>query len=406
MQFAGKIPSIWDEVSWRSDSFLRNSLYKIQAYTYVRGSIEPFDLQDYYFLDLSAGQYTLFVTTDGLNTPSVFNTSFKTEIVDAFGSVVLGEDTSHPDLYTDQISFTYNGTGDFYLKISSITADFDYRAAVYTSGAPITPGSAGNGQLYLNPGNLSYGPVPGGDLTKLFGSNLPERVTLAADANVLLDPSFVRGNDVLVILGDSSDYTASSSVAGVTVTSSNGAHIRIPAFGNGGGIKAQFNDTALQLITKDGGNTFNIVEVTVEPVESTNGRGQLFLNPGNLTYGPVPGDDLTQIFGSNLTELVTLASNANAALDPSFVRGNDLVVILGDAGDYDVSANVAGITISSDNGAQVRIPAFGADGGLMVQFNNGTVLLDSNDGGNSFQLVGAGKVQEITGTAAAIMTFA
>jgi hypothetical protein len=56
-------------------------------------------------------------------------------------------------------------------------------------------------RLYINPGNLTYGPVPGGEVTEIFGSNQAEKVWFAANANVLLDPSFVRGNDAIVILG-------------------------------------------------------------------------------------------------------------------------------------------------------------------------------------------------------------
>lgn len=66
-------------------------------------------------------------------------------------------------------------------------------------------GAPGSGLLYLSPGNQTYGPVLGGDLTNLFGSSLAERVTLAADANVILDPSLVRGNDLIIIDGASSD---------------------------------------------------------------------------------------------------------------------------------------------------------------------------------------------------------
>jgi hypothetical protein len=149
---------------------------------------------------------------------------------------------------------------------------------------------------------------------------------------------------------------------------------------------------------------------TVQLVVTASGRGQLYLNPGNQTYGPVPGGDLTQITGSNQAERVTLAANANVSFDPSFVRGNDVIVVLGNSNNYNISANVAGITISSDNGAQFRIPAFGEGGGLQIQFNNGAVQLGTDDGGETFQLTGTAGVQDITGSVVAIgyaiMTFA
>lgn len=395
MQFADKISSIWDEVSWGSDSFNRSSLYKIQSYTYVRGSMDSGDLYDYYRLDLLAGDYTLFVTTQGLNTPSVSNIPFKIEIVNNLGSVVLAEDISHPDSSTDQISFTYSGSGEYYLKITSITTDFDYRAAVYVTGAPLNPVPTGSGQLYLSPGNHSYGPIPGGDLTALSGSNLADRVTLAGDANVVLDPSFVRGNDALVILGDSSDYTMSSTVAGVTIKSAKGANIRVPAFGNMGGLDLQFNDVAFRLVTDDEGSTFHLKNTTINPIESNSGRGQLYLSSGNQTYGPVPGGDLTQIFGSNLAERVILASDANAILDPSFVRGNDVIAVLGPSHDFQISSSVAGVTIISIDDGEIRIPAFGSGSGLQIQFGDGIFQLSTDDGGNTFNLTGASGAQKI-----------
>ena len=142
----------------------------------------------------------------------------------------------------------------------------------------------------------------------------------------------------------------------------------------------------------------------------TSGYGRLYLSPGVTTYGPVPGGDQTSVFGSNIAEIVTLAADANVVFDPSFGRANDEIVILGNSGDYNISANVAGITINSDNGAQLRLPAFGSGGGIEIQFTNGSVQLETDDGGNSFHLIGSAGVQDIVGTAAAIssaiMTFA
>jgi VCBS repeat-containing protein len=272
--------------------------------------------------------------------------------------------------------------------------------------------TSGNGevaQLYLNPGNLTYGPIPGGDQTQIFGSNLAEKVVLSADAEVAFDPSFVRGNDVLKILGNSSDYTISSSVVGAALFASNGANIRIPSFGPNGGLKIQFDDGSFQLATDDGGNSYHLSSTVIDLVDSPSGQGRLFLTPGSETYGPVPGGDLTQIGGSNLAERVTLAANANVIFDPSFVRGDDYIVILGNSGNYNISANVAGITISSGNGAQLRIPAFGTGGGLHIEFSNGVAGLGTDDGGETFQIAGAFGVQDITGTTAAIsahLTFA
>ena len=129
---------------------------------------------------------------------------------------------------------------------------------------------------------------------------------------------------------------------------------------------------------------------------------RLYINPGNTTYGPVPGGEVTEIIGSNQAERVWLAADADAMLDPSFVRGNDTIVILGQASNYSIAATVAGITITSAGGASIRIPAFGEGGGLRIDFNSGTFNLGTDDDGTTFQLTGTTGVQEIGNSPAVV----
>ena len=140
------------------------------------------------------------------------------------------------------------------------------------------------------------------------------------------------------------------------------------------------------------------------PGAGTGGVGRLFLTPGSQGYGPVPGGDVTEIIGSNQAERISFAADINAVLDPSFVRGNDTIVVLGNSASYNISSTVAGITITSTNDAFLRIPAFGTGGGLNIVFNNATFTLGTDDGGNSFQLTGSNGVLDISGTGVAIGT--
>jgi hypothetical protein len=238
-------------------------------------------------------------------------------------------------------------------------------------------------------------------VSALEGNDLIVLSSFADKMNGYAGNDFIRGNggnddldggsgvDTAAFAGARLAYTITPGSAGViTVTGPDGTDtLRNIEF-------AQFNDQTVQL----------------NPGGGPSGRGQLYLNPGNQTYGPVPGGDITTINGSNLAERVTLAADANVAFDPSFVRGNDVIVIQGSSANYSIASNVAGVTISSSNGAQFRIPAFGAGGGLQIQFNNGVAQLATDDGGNSFELVGAAGVQEITSTSTSIgtgfMTFA
>ncbi len=114
-------------------------------------------------------------------------------------------------------------------------------------------------RLYIPVGTQTYGPIPGGaDTTEAIGSNTAEIVSIAANGNVLLDASFVRGNDCIKILGLAGDYTVQSSAAGITLlgkagTPSAGANIRIPAFAAGDGLKIDFtNISDVDLSTTDG----------------------------------------------------------------------------------------------------------------------------------------------------------
>ncbi len=129
---------------------------------------------------------------------------------------------------------------------------------------------------------------------------------------------------------------------------------------------------------------------------------RLYINPGNTTYGPVPGGEVTEIIGSNQAERVWLAADADAMLDPSFVRGNATIVILGQASNSSIAATVAGITITSAGGASIRIPAFGEGGGLRIDFNSGTFNLGTDDDGTTFQLTGTTGVQEIGNSPAVV----
>ncbi len=158
-------------------------------------------------------------------------------------------------------------------------------------------------RLYLSPGSQSYGPVPGGEVSQTFGSNDAERLTLAANANVVLDPSFVRGNDCIVILGEPGSYNIVATVVGITITSSNGANIRIPAFGNTGGLKLDFNGEVFDIGTYDGGTTFFL-----EGASSTQDIGS---TPSPITIDGGSGGTASSLdIGT-----ATVAANVNAGTD-------------------------------------------------------------------------------------------
>jgi hypothetical protein len=128
---------------------------------------------------------------------------------------------------------------------------------------------------------------------------------------------------------------------------------------------------------------------------------RLFIPVGTQTFGPIPGGvDITETIGSNTAEIISIAANGNVLLDGSFVRGNDCIKILGNSGDYSISASVAGITITAANGAVIRIPSFGPSGGLKIDFLDVQDVDLFTDDGTVFKLDGPILDQTITSTSA------
>jgi hypothetical protein len=193
-------------------------------------------------------------------------------------------------------------------------------------------------RLFVPAGTQTYGPVPGGSGSEVVGTNAAERISLAADANVVLDASFVRGNDTLAILGPSTSYAVSSSVAGIAITSAAGAHIRIPAFGVGGGVTLQFSDLALSLATTDG-LTFTLdgQAITGSPLMIGSGLAPSGESTGTLVY-----------------------------------RGGDLVELPGDAAEWCV-VEIGDAALLSDGDTHVLIPLGTA--GVLLSFDDGVRTL-------------------------------
>ena len=195
--------------------------------------------------------------------------------------------------------------------------------------------------LFIPPGTQTYGPVPGGTGSTVVGTNAAERITLAGDANATLEASFVRGNDTAAILGLSSSYAVSASVAGVSITSAAGAHIRIPAFDADGGLTLEFSDVTLELTTTDG-ETFALGTQTI-------------------TGAPL-------MIGTGLPPV----GASNGAL---IYRGGDLVVLAGDADQWCI-VELDGTALLTDGDTHVEIPL--GTTGVLVAFDDGprTMALD------------------------------
>ena len=78
-----------------------------------------------------------------------------------------------------------------------------------------------------------------------------------------------------------------------------------------------------------------------------------FLRSGEVS-DPIGGaTSVTDLFGTNDAETITLNAVARVVLDPSFSRGNDTINILGNAGVYTAKLAGSSILLTSAAGASI-----------------------------------------------------
>ncbi|RYE38653.1 MAG: hypothetical protein EOP21_11845, partial [Hyphomicrobiales bacterium] len=204
MLFTGKTNSEWDEETLGVDSATRSDQFKIEIDTFVQGVFPSPHTNDYYLLDLPAGDYTLYVTTEGVNATLRANSFFQTQIVNSAGTVLWREAASYPDTMTDQVTFTHSGEEDIYLKIIG-HGTFTYRAAVYAQESE-NPDPPATDQWRLI-GTDGYLASIGGN-GEVYGTSGFQAVSLVDIAgSVSLDPSFNRGGDIVFLSGDAADWS-------------------------------------------------------------------------------------------------------------------------------------------------------------------------------------------------------
>jgi hypothetical protein len=127
-------------------------------------------------------------------------------------------------------------------------------------------------RTFLRQGEVSD-PIGGtASITFLFGTNEAETISLNANAYVVLDGSFSRGNDTINILGNAALYTAKLSGSNVVLTSGAGASITIP-FGSVGTTVSFADSTATKLVVNPatGSVTLGNQAITATGVALTNG---------------------------------------------------------------------------------------------------------------------------------------
>jgi len=374
MLFADKIASIWDEVSNAADSDARNSLFRIQGASYSSGAFGTGDTQDWYWLDLPNGTYTLYVTTEGLNPDDVSNGDFRIDIVDSAGEVVLGEDMFHPDTFTDQIAFNYQGgIGEFYLQVTALTeSGFSYQAAVIDETPTEIPPPT-DWRLFAGSGFL--GEVGGsGQIAGTTGSE--EIYIFDLPGNIVLDPSFNAGGDIVHLVGDAAQWFVRQSASSVVLFDGD-SFVQIPI--GTAGITIAFDDgtrtlafdqvaSAILFGDQEVGADFSQIVAPVEAiltpvVPEAQGQGKLFVAAGGLA---VIGGNVT-VSGTAAGAEVVGMTYGSITFDPSFNVGGDILAIGDDAAAFTVRSSASSAVFESDY-LTATVPV--GTGGLEMDFTD------------------------------------
>lgn len=388
MLFADKINTLWDEVSWGADSFMRGSLYRVQSNAVSRGSIGGSDITDYYALDLVGGDYTLYVSTEGLNASAISNTSFKAEIVDGVGNLIFVEDGNHPDPYTDAITFSYDSSSDYYLKITSLSGvAFNYAAATYPT--VMFPETDDYPESAATTGSLPIGGTSNGAI-EAAGDYDWFKVVLTAGTTYRFE---ALGTD-----------TSNGSLADpyLEIYDNSGANLKSDD-DSGAGFNADLTFTPASsgtyfIAASEGSDlytgtyTVRATVVTSEPLEPP-AADDWRLYAGSAFQGAVGGSG--RVFGTAGIEKVAVFDlPGNVVFDATFNKGGDTIRIFGDAADWTI-ARSASYAVLSDGDTFAQIP-FGTFG-TSIMFDDGTRML-RYDQQTSELLIGAQVLGTTTAT--------
>lgn len=378
MQFTGRTPSVNDEDTKGVDSSAPTSTFSIDATTFVSGGFQDDDDFDYYQLDLAAGKYVLYTSTEGVNTPSVSSAAITISLVDKNGTIVDNADLFHIDTFTDQISFTYDGDQELYLKVTSnLLTDFNYSAAIY-AGEPAQPEPTGTTEWRLFAPDNFEGEIGGNGVVN--GTAGYQHISvLDQPGKVTFDPSFNRGGDIVELAGDAGDWTIIRSGSNA-VLSDGDTTVTIPVGTTG--LAVSFDDGARTLrfdsaaeSFKIGAQSFGNVAAQISapadgtalpdggPVDSSVAKLYLVAE-GDVAIG---SESKVEVFGTSEAEIVTV-TGGEIQFDASFNRGGDTIVLDELAAGYTATRVGSSVRLDDGGDTQVLIPV--GTFGLTIAFGD------------------------------------
>ncbi|MEJ6010151.1 tandem-95 repeat protein [Novosphingobium aquae] len=428
-----KLTSLFDEVSWNTDSAFRSSIYKIDATFVSRGSLSGSDTKDYFEITPSIGDYQLVVTTEGLNINSVFNSSITVKITNSFGEVLLSEDLLGPDIFTDSITFHSNTAATpYYVEISSFVS-VNYRATLNviapTNSAPIVSNpipdqssledspwtfqfasntffDANGDALFYAASQSNGGALPSwltfNGATRTFSGTPPPNTNGFIDLTIFATDGIASTtdtfrltvqavNDAPVAITDNigafrnipiaisvllNDADVDNDSIAVTVAS-NPAHGAAVANPNGTITYTPSNGyvglDSFAYSVSDGHGGTATATVNVQVTTIPDGAG-LRLVAANAFAASLGGNGT--VIGTNAFQDITVPNlPASLSFDGSFSRGGDVVRLPGNAASYSIMTS-GSFAVLTDGDTRVSIPIGTA--GMAIVFADGprTLLYD------------------------------
>ena len=129
--------SIFDEITLGTDSAFLSPAFRIETGFVTFGHTGTGDAYDLFQIRPGIGQFRLLVTSDplsqlGSNTGwGSLASDFTVYIRDSQGNILKTQDVSGPDAYPDQLTFSTNAAGTFYVDIRSTSgAALSYAATL------------------------------------------------------------------------------------------------------------------------------------------------------------------------------------------------------------------------------------------------------------------------------------
>ena len=215
--------SFFDEQSRGNlDTASRSALYKVSLNQVSYGALNAADYKDYYELTPGIGSFKIVVTTDPSNgfSSNAYWYAFDIKITDSQGNILLSADPTHPDNFSDSITFSSAGYSTYYLEITNtLLGSFAYGAVLLDQGnrAPVVSVPMVD-KNWIEGASLQF-TVPAGTFTDPDGNALSYSATLSTGAAL---PAWLSFNSTTHTFSGTAPVSSPDYTVRVTATDTGG----------------------------------------------------------------------------------------------------------------------------------------------------------------------------------------